>query len=406
MDTNPVPPRGRKLRASCDGCYLAKLKCTKERPTCPRCRNLGIVCHYSPSMRMGKPRQNQGQKQPPAATATMQQPSAPPSASQSPQPSHSSTWPINGPNAQSISSGSAHNRPGPTQTASLSSIESTFSIPNSYPSTVATSPVNFEDDFSTWNESSMFKLGDGFMTFPHTTPNSEHQLLSSSATNTIFAPPSPLGSRCGCYRSIVEALHAMQATSTNSQYSALDTVLNDCKDMVQKGEAMLNCSCSEDSTLIMLLAGLIAKHLSFFEPGNGTCPPSPNLSPTSPSSSASGCTSLSTSLTSNNGGTWFPPTPQQPSPTRITIGKYTMDGEDEERLRLEIILMELQRLNSLLAKFYGKFSSLPAGSDRQTYETLVNYLSQKLSDATKRLERRKQRMRSDGFGTDGIMARS
>lgn len=41
----------RKLRASCDACSRAKVKCDKVRPTCHRCGNMGICCNYSPSMR-------------------------------------------------------------------------------------------------------------------------------------------------------------------------------------------------------------------------------------------------------------------------------------------------------------------------------------------------------------------
>ncbi|KAF1968339.1 Zn-II 2Cys6 regulatory protein [Bimuria novae-zelandiae CBS 107.79] len=48
----------RKLRASCDACSRAKVKCDKVRPTCHRCGNMGICCNYSPSMRLGKPRKN------------------------------------------------------------------------------------------------------------------------------------------------------------------------------------------------------------------------------------------------------------------------------------------------------------------------------------------------------------
>lgn len=46
----------RKLRASCDGCYLAKIKCSKERPKCSRCASHDTSCQYSPSQRIGKPR--------------------------------------------------------------------------------------------------------------------------------------------------------------------------------------------------------------------------------------------------------------------------------------------------------------------------------------------------------------
>lgn len=48
----------RKLRASCDSCYLAKIKCGKERPKCTRCVTHGTPCLYSPSQRIGKPRRN------------------------------------------------------------------------------------------------------------------------------------------------------------------------------------------------------------------------------------------------------------------------------------------------------------------------------------------------------------
>jgi hypothetical protein len=43
-----------KLRASCDGCYLSKIKCNKARPMCSRCLTYGIDCVYSPSSRSGR----------------------------------------------------------------------------------------------------------------------------------------------------------------------------------------------------------------------------------------------------------------------------------------------------------------------------------------------------------------
>ncbi|KAI1424085.1 hypothetical protein F5Y12DRAFT_469674 [Xylaria sp. FL1777] len=47
-------PRQPRLRASCDGCFLAKVKCSKNRPVCSRCLSSGIICNYSPSSRSGK----------------------------------------------------------------------------------------------------------------------------------------------------------------------------------------------------------------------------------------------------------------------------------------------------------------------------------------------------------------
>ncbi|KAI1302073.1 hypothetical protein F5Y03DRAFT_217172 [Xylaria venustula] len=51
-----VKTRQPRLRASCDGCFLAKVKCSKARPLCARCLSCGIMCNYSPSSRCGKPK--------------------------------------------------------------------------------------------------------------------------------------------------------------------------------------------------------------------------------------------------------------------------------------------------------------------------------------------------------------
>ncbi|KAI0196978.1 hypothetical protein F4808DRAFT_439049 [Astrocystis sublimbata] len=60
----PVPKeRGARLRASCDGCFLAKVKCTKDRPMCRRCRQIGLECNYSPTSRARKQTQRLDIKQ-------------------------------------------------------------------------------------------------------------------------------------------------------------------------------------------------------------------------------------------------------------------------------------------------------------------------------------------------------
>lgn len=49
-------PHTPKLRASCDTCLLAKVKCSKAFPMCSRCLAFGAECKYSPSSRAGKPK--------------------------------------------------------------------------------------------------------------------------------------------------------------------------------------------------------------------------------------------------------------------------------------------------------------------------------------------------------------
>src|SRR6185437_5570380 len=52
--STPAKQRQPKLRQSCDGCFLAKVKCSKARPICSRCLSVGLDCRYSPSSRAGK----------------------------------------------------------------------------------------------------------------------------------------------------------------------------------------------------------------------------------------------------------------------------------------------------------------------------------------------------------------
>lgn len=54
MSVNNQTPRGLKLRNSCDARNLAKVRCSKARPTCARCQSHGIQCVYGVSMRSGK----------------------------------------------------------------------------------------------------------------------------------------------------------------------------------------------------------------------------------------------------------------------------------------------------------------------------------------------------------------
>ena len=54
-----LPPstssRTPKLRDSCDACAVAKVRCSKKRPTCTRCGKRGLTCEYVATKRAGRP---------------------------------------------------------------------------------------------------------------------------------------------------------------------------------------------------------------------------------------------------------------------------------------------------------------------------------------------------------------
>lgn len=84
-----------------------------------------------------------------------------------------------------------------------------------------------------------------------------------------------------------------------------------------------------------------------------------------------------------------------------------MDVQDGERLRMEIILMELQKVKNLLVKVREKMwktSNVNSNSNNEserhnnTYNeaVLVDYLNVRLQEAMGRLQRLKQRFQAVG----------
>lgn len=65
------------MRLSCDGCYTAKVKCSKTEPVCSRCLTCGIECRFSPSVRHGKKGKSEEKTQAGAATRSSMSPHSP-----------------------------------------------------------------------------------------------------------------------------------------------------------------------------------------------------------------------------------------------------------------------------------------------------------------------------------------
>lgn len=197
------------------------------------------------------------------------------------------------------------------------------------------------------------------------------------------APADPKA--CNCFDFLLQALHVTQTKSLNPHSLALDTILSDSKNMISRGEVLLNCTCSENGTLIMLLASLVAEHLSFLQAATAASAADPG-SPTT-TSTTTGSTTASTSNSENQAAASYA--------SRLTIGNYIVDREDEARLRIEMILMELQKTNGFLGRFKAKVARLRVGYESQTYQGLVNLLCTRLREATIRLQQQKVKMNCD-----------
>ena len=351
---DPAPRLPVKYRASCDRCYLAKVKCSKERPTCPRCENLGLACSYSPSQRTGKSRRTKirGTSAPQdseSQTAFSSQPSPVVPIDASIQSfARSSLQPDSGsPRSQS----NVTMATWPSSETIMHDLDVNFLAPwDDY------LPISEEDNCPT------FQISEGLMDCAAAiqSPSGEHQIITTAGS------PGHENNHhtCNCFNSLMHALHAMQK-QVQHHVLTLETMLIRSKDVTTHGERLLRCTCIEDSTLTMLFAALIAKYLSLYSSNNMdvTCSPS-SASPTDTSFNSS----------------------------RLTVGRHTIDIEDEERLRMEIMSIELQKLNTLLMKLRGKFSALPVSYEAHMYETVLNSLNSRLREAMDKLQRQKQKL--------------
>ena len=346
-----------KFRASCDRCYFAKVKCSKERPTCPRCENLGLACSYSPSQRTGKSRRTKSR-----GMSALQDSKSKPAVSSQPSPMVPTEAPIHSFERSSLQLDiSSPHSPLDTTMATWPSSETIMHDldVNLLAPWRDYLPISEEDNGST------FQISEGFMEFSTTTPSSprDQQLrirtASPSRDNKSHS--------CDCFNSLMQALHAMQKQAQH-QVLTLESTLIRSKDVTSHGERLLHCTCVEDSALTMLFAALIAKYLSLYSSDNIDLA-------SSPSSASLADTSFSSS--------------------RLTVGRHTIDMEDEERLRMEIMTMELQKLNALLMRFRGKFSALPVSYEAHMYETVLNSLTTRLREAMDKLQRQKQKLKGE-----------
>ncbi|KAI4286201.1 MAG: hypothetical protein L6R38_000097 [Xanthoria sp. 2 TBL-2021] len=236
-------------------------------------------------------------------------------------------------------------------------------------------------------------------TTPISTPTSQF----SKEPEPMQMDPTNLAVDCNCITTLAQALQIMQAQSPfpNNTAPTLETILEDNRDVVARGETLLHCVCFDDSTTILLFTALIAKHLTFY----GTSLTAEILNsplhhqqqqqhndhrpyPSSSSSAAPANTISSSSSSSSSSA----------ATSRLTIGTYTLDAAGEERLRIKIMMMELQKLGSLLGKIRCKLSALPVGYEGRTYETMVDFLNTRLREATDRLRTLKKRAKGEEVG--------
>ncbi|KAL9056722.1 MAG: hypothetical protein Q9206_002640 [Seirophora lacunosa] len=417
-----------KLRESCDSCLVAKVKCSKGRPLCSRCLQNGSDCGYSPSSRAG--RKNRDSVSTKAnvhkshsnhsvsnRTATRPQfPSAMPRFSRSdedlqPQATNKkgtdSTMTLVASDDQALQASAAEKRV-PTglgggmdnflPTPPFNDFLDTF-LPLSPEAmfaelaSAATSPETCAAQSSTipaWTSNG----GDGtssatlptaqgpldalsFDNFAQSLSHSRtflpglHDMRLHSADATIKERPA-----CDCFAACLQALfllhnHSWTAPSAQQGGPPFDVVLSVTREAIGGGSAMLSCrTCvakigSGIST--MLLATIFGKVMSLYR---------------------AACFFR------------FGAASKMHANAQLAFGSFTVTGEDRQLLEMEILLIELRKVENVLKVFQEKFDSSQAEKDETSvYTALTSYLEKNLYYIVEFLQARKQHLRGSSVRT-------
>lgn len=379
-----------KLRASCDHCSNAKVRCDQDRPSCQRCLYANNPCNYSASKRMGKPslpgqsrngkfktttpvRRNSKAESCCTDTNSENSDDQKENAQQPPDTDlgsygqdfdFSAAW--NDANFMADLSGSPNfaNFCDPQTNASHLTQTHLNTLPNSDQLNLAAS---FQDNANP--NSNCIRVGAG--QYQQISPN----ILASS--NIMSDQPSAT-----CLELASSTLHGLSLPSsicTSSPHATpchtVEQVLATSRSAISAFNQLLQCPCSRSNSFALTLALIISKILDCYSAISTSSPTSYNMLPITPPSTngtegrktPSG-RNLSTSssapafLTNLSPlGSSSAPIPKGPHnmvlDTPIAIGGCQIDAADEHVFILQLVLSELRKVGKLVDAFATQFSS-------------------------------------------------
>ena len=398
-------PKHTKLRESCDSCLIAKVKCSKTRPLCARCLANGAPCGYSPSSRAGRKNRNAGLRK---AAASNTAPKDGMELPQSALPNATSYLPLfmypmlepNGDHNPTIWGGSTspttqEDQQGPQSVAEKGII--TTKQGDSYDTSdfLPTPPLNgdFMDSFVPLSSHHGFSAFATAAPSPNgnadqapvspawTINNNQYSLLPSfqspldlmpvghahsshpamrpalprqQENNQNLAQPGP-GSDCDCFASCLHALqslhnHSWMSSSTHQGGPPFDIVLKINREAIDGCSALLGCdNCVPKiggSITTMLLATIFGKVMSLYR---ATC---------------------MFRFGSSTG---------VQASAQLAFGAYTVTGEDRQLLEIEILLLELRKVESILSMYQDGLRNAPSEQNESSlYTALTSYLDKNL----------------------------
>ncbi|KAL8305460.1 hypothetical protein RB600_008368 [Gaeumannomyces tritici] len=433
-------PRQPRLRASCDGCFLAKVKCSKARPICSRCLACGIECRYSPSIRSGKPKSdhNSGHHSSSASDMSGLSPvgedktmlitthvsapglyridtgwNTPPAGVEgtlSRDHSIASGLALLGVDeraAREAEAMAAAGGPDMYSTGMPWTPPNDMSAPGHFPEPTIMAPMpqshghgrsqSFDVAMSTagvshWAGHTVpHDMFGGYGQTHMPTPASMANYFPSPSSTPTLRPQvrnkagstgsiSGGGGSCTCFTACLQSLQALHDASAPSA-PPFDIVLSMNRKAVEGCAAMLSCqrcmSRSGTHTAAMLLATVIGKITSFYKNASQTHFENGGMG---------GGTGMGMPSTSGAPGCTSP-TLSINGNFGISLGAYQIGGEDGRWIELEILARELRKLEEVYSRFREVFADL--SEDPEISRAMIGYLSQNLGSTLDVVSHRK-----------------
>jgi len=410
-------PRQPRLRASCDGCFLAKVKCSKARPICSRCLACGTECRYSPSSRAGKPKSDSNStpsQVPSPADMTDLSPihddkamvfSTHPAAaslykletSWHPPPGLDGSMSRNpsfGPNLvmtgmderarrdheaamgmYGVSMPWSPSAP-PLSTAPYEEMAIANQLPPHHGRSASMDADMAGHMMPVWTDATaahemMYgspsslptpaSLGSGYFPSPSSTPVMQHRHKPGQSSVSTSSSGS-----CTCFTVCLQALQQLHNHSSPAA-PPFDLVLSLNRKAVEGCAAMLACPrCMNRSgthTSVMLLGTIIGKITSFYKNATQTY--------FDPSANANVSIGSAPAIPSNGNG---PPVPI--TGLGVSVGAYTLGGEEGRWLELQILERELRKLEEVYVQFRDMCTDL--SEDAEVSRAMIGYLNNTL----------------------------
>jgi hypothetical protein len=381
-----------KLRASCDTCFIAKIKCSKDRPMCSRCLAFGAECKYSPSSRTGKPKSDSKKSRSSMSKhrTISEESNVSSSTEYSPPPMNMDTEDPASyfPETEWSTTPASEADPYENQRFTSPSIMSMHARQNSSESsTSSAASVDEYDTSSYWAYSAPTYITSPYIhnaDYLHPEDISEPSASASapwvgytdpyqySASETCDARPGALPNlfmdeclarttSCNCFNACLEILQTLHNFNAVPPTSSFDIVLTVNQKAMETCSQTLNCSIcnsgSHSGLRTMLLGTILGRIILIYQDASRdyfgpACGPG-----------------------------------NQPLP--LTFGVYRVASEDIRWMQLVIILRDLKKFKGVLTRFQKTARGTEAEDDVEMHRAVTNRLYQSLNLTCESLKKHK-----------------